>query len=112
MPIIIKNNSNQDILDIVTAKLLKNDLVSLPTETVYGLAGLGTSLSAAKKIYKLKKRPLSKKLIFHCSNIDMVKKFFILLADLKFASRLLGRFYGLGKAKIVFCIPIAHMCRV
>ena len=64
MPIIIKNNSNQDILDIVTAKLLKNDLVSLPTETVYGLAGLGTSLSAAKKIYKLKKRPLSKKLIF------------------------------------------------
>ena len=78
MPIIIKNNSNQDILDIVTAKLLKNDLVSLPTETVYGLAGLGTSLSAAKKIYKLKKRPLSKKLIFHCSNIDMVKKFFIL----------------------------------
>ena len=57
MPIIIKNNSSQDILDIVTTKLLKNDLVSLPTETVYGLAGLGTSLSAAKKIYKLKKRP-------------------------------------------------------
>ena len=78
MPIIIKNNSSQDILDIVTTKLLKNDLVSLPTETVYGLAGLGTSLSAAKKVYKLKKRPLSKKLIFHCSNIDMVKKFFIL----------------------------------
>lgn len=81
MPIIIKNNSSQDILDIVTTKILKNDLVSLPTETVYGLAGLGTSLSAAKKIYKLKKRPLSKKLIFHCSNIDMVKKFFILESE-------------------------------
>lgn len=78
MPIIIKNNSHQDILDLVTTKLLKKDLVALPTETVYGLAGLGTSLSAAKKIYKLKQRPLSKKLIFHCSNMDMVKKFFIL----------------------------------
>ena len=78
MPIIIKNNSHHDIYNIVTTKLLKKEIISLPTETVYGIAGIGTSLSAAKKIYKIKKRPLSKKLIFHCSNLEMVKRFFIL----------------------------------
>ena len=47
MPIIIKNNSHHDIYNIVTTKLLKKEIISLPTETVYGLAGIGTSLSAA-----------------------------------------------------------------
>ena len=58
------------------SKLLKDELVVLPTETVYGLAGLGTNIKAAKKIFLLKKRPLKKKLIFHCSNLKMVDKFF------------------------------------
>ena len=78
MPIIIKNNSSKEILNLVKNKIIDREIVALPTETVYGLAGLGTSLIAAKKIYKLKDRPLHKKLIFHCSDIKMVKKFFYL----------------------------------
>ncbi len=78
MPIIIKKNNNNKLLKFIIDKLNKRELVSLPTETVYGLAGVGTSIISARKIYQLKKRPLNKKLIFHCSNIEMVKKFFYL----------------------------------
>ena len=39
-----------------TTKILKEgDLVSLPTETVYGLAGDAYSSKAIKKIFRLKK---------------------------------------------------------
>ena len=36
--------------------LKKNELVAIPTETVYGLAGNAYSNSAIKKIFKVKKR--------------------------------------------------------
>ena len=76
MPIVIKRDSSEELTRFIKTKLLRYDLVVLPTETVYGLAGLGTSVKSAKKIYLLKKRPLNKKLIFHCSNLKMVNKFF------------------------------------
>tara|TARA_B100000965_G_scaffold115074_1_gene94923 strand:- start:3093 stop:4031 length:939 start_codon:yes stop_codon:yes gene_type:complete len=76
MPIIIKKNNSNKLLTFIKDKLDNKELISLPTETVYGLAGIGTSIISARKIYKLKERPLNKKLIFHCSNIDMVKKYF------------------------------------
>ena len=37
--------------------LEKNNIIAVPTETVYGLAGNAYSNSSIKKIYKLKKRP-------------------------------------------------------
>ena len=41
-----------------TVKILKDaELVGLPTETVYGLAGNAYSKKALKKIFLLKKRP-------------------------------------------------------
>ncbi len=76
MPIVIKRDLSEELTRFIKTKLLRYDLVVLPTETVYGLAGLGTSIKSAKKIYLLKKRPLNKKLIFHCSNLKMVNKFF------------------------------------
>ena len=76
MPIIVKSNFSEQFTHFLKSKLLKDELVVLPTETVYGLAGLGTNIKAAKKIFLLKKRPLKKKLIFHCSNLKMVDKFF------------------------------------
>ena len=52
-----------------TIKSLKQgNLVGLPTETVYGLAGNAYSGKAVKKIFKLKKRPNFNPLIVHyCS---------------------------------------------
>ena len=78
MSIIVKKNYSSCLFKIIKEKLNNLELVVLPTETVYGLAGLGTKIESAKKIYKLKERPLHKKLIFHCSDMKMVKKFFFL----------------------------------
>ena len=78
MTIIVKKNYSSSLFKIIKEKLKNFELISLPTETVYGLAGLGTKIESAKKIYKLKERPLHKKLIFHCSDMKMVNKFFFL----------------------------------
>ena len=78
MTIIIKKNFSPSLFNIIKHKINNQELVSLPTETVYGLAGLGTNIKSANKIYQIKNRPLYKKLIFHCSDIKMVKRFFFL----------------------------------
>ncbi|MCH9757029.1 MAG: threonylcarbamoyl-AMP synthase, partial [Gammaproteobacteria bacterium] len=48
-----------------TELLQKESIVAIPTETVYGLAARYDSESAIKKIFHLKKRPLSHPLIVH-----------------------------------------------
>ena len=78
MTIIVKKNFSPSLFNIIKHKINNQELVSLPTETVYGLAGLGTNIKSANKIYQIKNRPLYKKLIFHCSDIKMVKRFFFL----------------------------------
>ena len=53
--------------------LINNDVVAIPTETVYGLAGNAYSNKAAKKIFRLKKRPLKNPLIIHYYSIKSLK---------------------------------------
>ena len=48
-------------------------LVSIPTETVYGLAGNALSEKAVLKIYEAKERPRFNPLIIHVANIDRLK---------------------------------------
>lgn len=51
------------------ARLLQNDeLVAIPTETVYGLAGNALSENAVRKIFSVKGRPLIDPLITHFKN--------------------------------------------
>lgn len=45
--------------------LVKDELVAIPTETVYGLAGNAYSENAIKKIFDLKNRPFYNPLIIH-----------------------------------------------
>ncbi len=53
------------------AELLNNDeLVAIPTETVYGLAGNGLKTETIEKIYKVKSRPATNPLILHISSPD------------------------------------------
>tara|TARA_B100000524_G_scaffold104094_1_gene50137 strand:- start:54101 stop:55075 length:975 start_codon:yes stop_codon:yes gene_type:complete len=54
-------------IDLNKAKLLldSSDIISIPTETVYGLAANGKDPMAISKIYTAKKRPLSNPLILH-----------------------------------------------
>ena len=51
----------------------KDNCIGIPTETVYGLAGNAYSNLAVKRIFRLKKRPISNPLIVHYLNIDLLK---------------------------------------
>ena len=51
-----------------------NNVIGLPTETVYGLAGNAYSNNAVKKIFKLKKRSPINPLIIHYKNLRDLKK--------------------------------------
>ncbi|MFT5602740.1 MAG: L-threonylcarbamoyladenylate synthase [Flavobacteriales bacterium] len=60
--------------DIAIAKiwLESNQLVAIPTETVYGLAGNAFSEEAVNLIYETKNRPLKNPLIVHIANADQL----------------------------------------
>ena len=51
-----------------------NNVIGLPTETVYGLAANAYSDKSVKKIFKLKKRPIFNPLIIHFKNLKYLKK--------------------------------------
>ena len=48
--------------------LLNGGVVGMPTETVYGLAGVGTNPNAVEKIFSVKGRPSDNPLIAHVHN--------------------------------------------
>ena len=50
--------------------LKKKELIGVPTETVYGLAGNAYNRKTIKKIYKLKKRTSKNPLIIHYYNLN------------------------------------------
>ena len=55
-------------------KIIDNDnVIGLPTETVYGLAGNAYSNNAVKKIFKLKKRSPINPLIIHYKKLEDIK---------------------------------------
>ena len=56
--------------------LTRSQIIALPTETVYGLAGNAYSNSAVKKIYKIKKRPKKNPVILHYYNLSIAKNDF------------------------------------
>ncbi len=63
--------------DIQIAKqfLEKNEVVAIPTETVYGLAANAFNEIAIAKIFEAKNRPTFDPLIVHTHHIDEVKQF-------------------------------------
>ena len=69
---------NKKILKKTVDNLNNDNLVGLPTETVYGLAGNAYSKKAVNKIYELKKRPKNNPLIVHYHNINQTSKDVIL----------------------------------
>ena len=62
--------------DLAQAALQLNqgNLVSIPTETVYGLAGNSFDPSVVAKIFEVKNRPSFDPLIVHISSIDYLEK--------------------------------------
>jgi len=57
------------------AKLLEEgEVVAIPTETVYGLAGNALDKNVVPKIFKAKNRPSDNPLIVHISSLKMLKQ--------------------------------------
>jgi L-threonylcarbamoyladenylate synthase len=56
-------------LKSLAARIREGELVAVPTETVYGLAGDATSRAACRRIFAAKGRPSSDPLIVHIASI-------------------------------------------
>jgi L-threonylcarbamoyladenylate synthase len=74
------------------ARLLQlSDVVAIPTETVYGLAGNALDEMAVTKIFKVKNRPAFDPLIIHTDTLDKVRIFVAPLSEQ--AERLANAFW-------------------
>jgi len=63
---------SKDIQKAITL-LTNEELVAIPTETVYGLAGNIYSEKAVTRIFSTKKRPFFNPLIVHISGGEVLK---------------------------------------
>lgn len=62
--------------------LMADEVVAIPTETVYGLAGNALSEKAIRKIFEVKNRPLTDPLIVHLPDLDSIPLYVTNLPDL------------------------------
>ncbi len=62
-------------IDEALALFLHDEVVAIPTETVYGLAAPITSSKAIEKVFSLKRRPSSNPLILHVKNAAECAKY-------------------------------------
>lgn len=56
-------------------KILRGEIVALPTETVYGLAALAENPEAVTKIFAAKNRPPDNPLICHVDSLAMIREY-------------------------------------
>lgn len=78
--------------------LEREELVAIPTETVYGLAGNIFSETAIKKIFETKKRPFFNPLIVH---IDSIEKLDQIASDIPEKAALLASTFWPGSLTLV-----------
>ncbi|KAK9718404.1 hypothetical protein K7432_005528 [Basidiobolus ranarum] len=67
------NNLQDDPLSEAAKLLTDDEVVALPTETVYGLAGNAFSEASVRKIFQVKNRPADNPLIVHVSSLEMLR---------------------------------------
>lgn len=72
---------NEQNLKLAVDLLLDGELIGMPTETVYGLAGVGTNPNAVKNIFKVKGRPSDNPLIAHVHKDYDISKICIVEQD-------------------------------
>ena len=70
---------NKSNLKLAVKFLNEGNLVSFPTETVYGLGGDATNSLSIAKIYETKNRPIFNPLIIHFSSFDQIILYQVLL---------------------------------
>ena len=67
--------SDNDIIKLAAEAIRNDEIVAIPTETVYGLAANALSSSAVKKIFKAKGRPSNNPLIVHIADKNDLEKY-------------------------------------
>ena len=94
------NNMSLIITDIdVASEFLNNeDVIAIPTETVYGLAGNIYSEKAINKICEIKKRPLFNPLIVHLKSLAYLDK---VAVDVSETALLLAKTFWPGPLTLV-----------
>lgn len=88
---------SKDINKAVTL-LNKEDVVAIPTETVYGLAGNIYSEKAIHKIFEIKQRPLFNPLIVHVHSLEKAEE---LVSDFPEKARQLAKAFWPGSLTLV-----------
>ena len=86
--------------------LKNNNVIGVPTETVYGLAGNAYSAKSVKKIFKLKKRPSFNPLIIHYKNLKVLKK------DVELNSDFLKLYKAFCPGPITFILNKSKKCKI
>jgi L-threonylcarbamoyladenylate synthase len=81
---------NESSLKQAKEILLSGGVVAMPTETVYGLAGIGTNSNAVKKIFEVKGRPSDNPLIAHVHKDYDINKLVYVTSD--YALKLMKEF--------------------
>jgi L-threonylcarbamoyladenylate synthase len=79
--------------------LRNNEVVAIPTETVYGLGGNAKSDEAVKKIFQAKGRPSDNPLIIHIAEKEQLEEFVVEVPEL--AEKLMNQFWP-GSLTIIF----------
>ncbi len=92
-------------LDECLLSLQAGEIVALPSETVYGLAGNALLDSTVEKIYQLKGRPSTNPLIVHVHGLGQAED----LAEINHTARILTKHFWPGPLTIILpkkpCIP-------
>lgn len=77
----ILDGTKSSSIDAAVSALRGDELVAIPTETVYGLAARASSRIAIKKIFEVKGRPPSHPLILHIARVSDLDKWSLNLPD-------------------------------
>ena len=70
----IISNCTESAIKDAAASLISGNLVTFPTETVYGLGADAVNKDAVSRIYEVKGRPIYHPLIVHISSIERLDK--------------------------------------
>ena len=80
------------------AILSNEDVIAIPTETVYGLAGNIFSEKAIKRIFEVKQRPLFNPLIVHLGSVEQIRD---VVADFPEKAQLLAKNFWPGPLTLI-----------
>ena len=90
---------NDKSINLACELLKQGEIVAVPTETVYGLAGDANNAEAIKKIFAAKGRPQDNPLIVHISNFEMLKN---IVSNVPPKAKLLAKHFWPGPLTIIF----------